>query len=107
MSNTPCGRCTKWGHSSSSCPLNRKRWAPIAITLAVTVLFGGCGTSGWIPPDPPSSKLMEAPKPPPLVKPGDDLVLTHLKLRKQYLKETALRRSLQNYVRVSRGEGAK
>ena len=99
-----CTSCTRWGHSANRCPLNRKLWTPIVTAMAVTVLLGGCSASGWQAPEPPSPRLMTAPEPPPMVKPGDDLVLAHLKLRKQYLKEAALRRSLQTYVRVSRGD---
>jgi hypothetical protein len=47
---------------------------------------------------------MTPPEPAGQVKRGDDLIVEHLKLRRQYFRETARLRSLQGYVKTVRGE---
>lgn len=75
------------------------------IVIIASVLVAGCSQS--VPPTsqimPPSARLMEPPAALEEVKPGSDLVVEHLKLRKQYLNETARLKSLQGYVRTIRG----
>ena len=75
------------------------------IVIIASVLAAGCSQS--VPPPsritPPSARLMEPPAALAEVKPGSDLVVEHLKLRKQYLTETARLKSLQGYVRTTRG----
>ena len=75
------------------------------IIILASIVVAGCSQS-TPPPSritPPSARLMEPPAKMDDVKPGSDLVVEHLKLRKQYLTETARLKSLQGYVRTTRG----
>jgi len=96
-----CTLCGSARHTAPRCILNRK-WVTPPV-MAMVSLLAGCAT-GLPPPAPPSARLMTPPEPAGQVKPGDDLVLAHLKLRQQYFRETARLRSLQGYVKTSRGE---
>lgn len=100
-----CTLCTRTGHTAGQCPLNRRWIAPLLAT-GMAVLVTACATPSTPPPS-PSARLMAPPAEVAEIKPGDDLVVAHLKLRKQYYREAARLRSLQGYVRVSRGETAK
>ncbi len=74
-----------------------------AIIVAALVV-GGCAQS--VPPPseiaPPSARLMTPPERLGEIKSGTDLVVEHLKLRRQYLKETERLKSLQGYVKTVR-----
>lgn len=72
---------------------------------ALTAALAGC-SQGMAPPSrvlAPSPRLMAPPAPAPEIKVGSDLVIEHLKLRKQYQTETSRLRSLQGYVMTARG----
>ena len=72
--------------------------------LFVATIMGGCSQT-VVPPariTPPSARLMVPPATVEEIKPGSDLVVEHLKLRRQYLKEVARLQSLQGYVRTMR-----
>jgi len=96
-----CTLCGSGRHTAPRCILYRKLWAPLAMAMAA--LLTGCATT--MPPvDPPCARLMTPPEPAGQVKRGDDLIVEHLKLRRQYFRETARLRSLQGYVKTVRGE---
>ncbi len=77
------------------------------IVAATAALVTGCAST----PAPtavtgilaPSARLMEPPAKMIQVREGDDLVLAHLQLRRQYSRETSRLSSLQGYVHVLRG----
>lgn len=96
-----CTLCGSSRHTAPRCILNRKWMSPPVI--AVMALLGGCATP-TATVEPPSARLMTPPEPMAEVKPGSDLVVEHLKLRRQYARETSRLRSLQGYVRTARGE---
>ena len=65
------------------------------------IAFAGCAAS--IPPsrlEPPAKALMKAPEPLPEVKTGEDIVKSHVALRRQYATETDKLTRLQVYVRT-------
>lgn len=75
------------------------------VMIAMAAALAGC-SQGMAPPSKmlaPSERLMAPPAPAPEIKAGDDLVIEHLKLRKQYNHETSRLRSLQGYVKTARG----
>jgi hypothetical protein len=96
-----CALCGSHRHTAPHCILNRKWVTPPAIALMA--LLGGCATP-TATTEPPSARLMTPPDPLPEVKAGSDLVVDHLKLRKQYAREASRLRSLQGYVRTLRNE---
>lgn len=75
-----------------------------SFAIVSALLLAGCASDVASPPPskvtPPSARLMADPARLPALKAGDDLVVEDLKLRRQYLKETARLRSLQNYIRI-------
>lgn len=75
------------------------------VPIATAATLAGC-SQGMAPPSKmlaPSPRLMAPPAPTPEIKAGSDLVVEHLKLRKQYNQETSRLRSLQGYVKTVRG----
>ena len=61
------------------------------------------GCSGIVPPsrlEPPAKVLMKSPEPLPEVKTGEDIVKSHVALRRQYATETDKLTRLQVYVRT-------
>lgn len=102
-----CTYCDQYGHTAGQCPRRGiVAWnlAWVAITLSTLGLIGCSGQP--VPPSQirqPSARLMAEPAPLPTVMAGDDLVYHYLALRRQYSRETARLKSLQGYVRLSRG----
>jgi hypothetical protein len=102
-----CTYCDQYGHTAGSCPRRGAVGWHIAsaAAIAATLLMLGCSGQP-VPPSQirqPATRLMAAPEPLPTVMAGDDLVYHYLALRRQYSRETARLKSLQGYVRLSRG----
>ena len=75
------------------------------VLIATAATLAGC-SQGMAPPSKmlaPSPRLMAPPAEAPEIKVGSDLVIEHLKLRKQYNSEVSRLRSLQGDVKTARG----
>ncbi len=74
------------------------------VLLCLCVLAGCGGTVSPSQLEPPAKVLMSPPAKLPDVKAGDDLVQSHLALRRMYATETGKYRRLQRWVKTARGE---
>ena len=70
-----------------------------SVLLCAGLVLSGCGIN-TAKLEPPAKVLMASPRKLPTPKAGDDLVPSHIHLRRQYATETSKYRRLQRWVRT-------
>ena len=70
------------------------------VLLCLCTLAGCAGTVAPSQLEPPAAVLLKPPAKLPELKAGDDLVVKHADLRRQYATETDKQRRLQRYVKT-------